>query len=151
MLFVLGSILAGVLLYDHFVDNAKQQTKEDEKRTQTRFAPTGYSLRSVVHHVKSGEGEVSLPSCKLTALELGPSTDPKKATLQIVVNKSVEIDFKPVTNIGSKARYVKLTPTQYQYCTSIVRETNTNSIPSIVLKTKKKGKVPITAYYSRPT
>ncbi len=68
------------------------------------------------------------------AVELGPSVNPNKATIQIMVSKSVESEAKPVTNIESKAKYVKLTPTQYQ--------------TNIVLKTKKKGKVPITTYYS---
>ena len=88
---------------------------------------------TVVYHIKSGEGEVSLRPCKLVAVELGPSTDPNKATLQIMVNTSVKTKFKPVTNIVSEAKRVKLTPTKYQ--------------TNIVLKTKKKGKVPITAYY----
>ena len=74
--------------------------------------------------MESGEGEVSLPPCKLIAVELGPSTDPNKATLQIVVNKSVETEFKPVTNIESKVDYAKLTPTQYQ--TNIVLRTKKN-------------------------
>ncbi len=129
MLFELSSILAGVLLYDHLTSErrgeseAKRLTKED--------------ALSVIYHVKSGEGEISLPPCGLMAVVLGPSVDPNKAILQIVVNKSVETESKPVTDIGKEKKYVKLTPTQYQ--TSIVR---------IVLKTKKKGKVPITAYYS---
>ena len=127
MLFVLGSILAGVLLYDHFVQkqvDPPQPTKEDAKR----FAST------VVYNIKSGEGKIYLPPCRLMAVELGPSTDPNKATLQITVNKSVETECKPITDIEKEKRYVKLTPTQYQ--------------TNIVLKTKKKGKVPITAYYS---
>ena len=123
MLFVLGSILAGVLLCDHFVDDAKQPTKEDAKR----FAST------VIYYIKSGEGEINLPPCRLMAVELGPFADPNKATLQIMVNKSVETEAKPITDIGSEAKYVKLTPTQYQ--------------TNIVLKTKRKGEVPITAYY----
>ena len=127
MLIVLGSILAGVLLFDHFVEkqvDPSQSTKEDVKR----FAST------VVYHIKSGEGEINLPPCRLMAVELGPSADPNKATLQIMVNKSVETECKPITDIEKEKKYVKLTPTQYQ--------------TNIVLKTKKKGKVPITAYYS---
>ncbi len=89
---------------------------------------------TVVYHIKSGEGEVSLPPCKLVAVELGPSVDPNKATLQIMVNGSVETESKPITDIEKEKKYVKLTPTQYQ--------------TNIVLKTKKKGKVPITAYYN---
>ena len=88
----------------------------------------------MIYHVRSGEDEISLPSCRLMAVELGPSVDPNKATLQIMVNKSVESEAKPVTDNDKENKYVKLTPTQYQ--------------TNIVLKTKKKGKVPITAYYS---
>ncbi len=88
---------------------------------------------TVVYHTKSGEGEVSLPPCELVAVELGPSADHKKATLQIMVNKSVKTECKPVTDIGKEKKYVKITQTRYQ--------------TNIVLKTKKKGKVPITAYY----
>ncbi len=50
------------------------------------------------------------------------------------MNKSVETECKPITYIEKEKKYVKLTPTQYQ--------------TNIVLKTKKKGKVPITAYYN---
>ena len=113
-------------LHEANAGDAEQPTKAKEDDD----ALTG----SVVYHIKSGEGEVSLPPCKLMAVELGPSADPNKATLQIMVNKSAKTKFKPVTNIESEAKRVKLTPTQYQ--------------TDIVLKTKKKGKVPITAYYS---
>ncbi len=126
MLFVLRSILAGVLLYDHFVANVKQPT--------TRSEGSKAIALTVIYHIKSGEGEINLPPCKLMAVELGPSADPNKAILQIMVNKSVETESKPITYIEKEKKYVKLTPTQYQ--------------TSIVLKTKKKGKVPITAYYS---
>ena len=131
MLFILGSVLAGALLYDA----ARNKPTEDEVECST-FTKTesGSSLRSVTYHVKSGKGEINLPSCKLMAVELGPSVDPNKATLQIIVNKSVETECSPVTDIEKEKKYMKLTPTQYQ--------------TNIVLKTKKKGKVPITAYYS---
>ena len=135
MLFVLGSILAGVLLHGYFVDDkvaAPQSMKEDAKAgSSPRLWLVG---RSVIYHIKSGKGEINLPPCRLMAVELGPSTDPNKATLQIMVNKSVESKAKPVTNIESEAKYVKLTPTQYH--------------TSIVLKTKKATRVPITTYYS---
>ena len=88
----------------------------------------------MIYHVKSGEGDTNLPPCRLMAVELGPSADTNSVTLQIVVNKTVETECKPVTNIGKEKKYVKLTPSQYQM--------------DIVLKTKKKGKVPITAYYN---
>ena len=130
MLFVLGSILAGVLLYNATrgesevsVDNTKQPTKA-----------TADDASTVVYDTKSGEGEVSLPPCKLMAVELGPSVNPNKAKLQIMVNGSVETESKSITDIEKEKRYVKITPTRYQ--------------TNIVLKTKKKGKVPITAYYN---
>ncbi len=128
MLFVLGSILAGVLLYDHFVEKQVDPPRADVKQ------PTKEDASTVIYHIKSGEGEINLHSCRLMAVELGPSADPNKATLQIMVNKSVETECKPITDIEKEKKYVKLTPTQYQ--------------TSIVLKTKKKGEVPITAYYS---
>ncbi len=50
------------------------------------------------------------------------------------MNKSVEAEYKSVTDIGKKKKYVNIKPIQYH--------------TKIVLKTKKKGKVPITAYYN---
>ncbi len=98
MLFTLGSILAGVLLYDHLTSErpseAKRPTKEEDRLT-------------VIYHVKSGEGEISLPSCRLMAVELSPYVDPNKATLQIVANRSVETECKPVTDIEKEKKYVK--------------------------------------------
>ena len=146
MLFVLGSILAGVLLYDATRSGREASADDMEMRSEANAnppRPTKATVEAgakeddaltVVYHIKSGEGEVSLPPCKLVAVGLGPSTNPNKATLQIMVNKSVKTKFKPITNIESEAKRMKLTPTQYQ--------------TNIVLKTKKKGKVPITAYYS---
>ncbi len=108
MLFTLGSILAGVLLYDHLTS---ERTKEGDVPTKGK---RGEDATSVIYHVRGGEGEISLPPCRLMVVELGPSADPNKATLQIVVNKSVETECKPVTDIGKEKKYVKLTPTQYQ-------------------------------------
>ncbi len=68
------------------------------------------------------------------AVELGPSADHNKAKLQIMVNGSVETESNSITDIEKEKRYVKITPTRYQM--------------NIVLKTKKKGKIPITAYYN---
>ncbi len=129
MLCTIGYAIAGIFAYESVFCNNKSKT------TQTSEAAREEDASTVVYHIKSGEGEISLPSCKLMAVELGPSVDPNKATLQIiVVNKSVETECSPVTDIEKEKNYVKLTPTQYQ--------------TNIVLKTKKKGKVPITAYYS---
>ncbi len=59
-----GSILAGVLLYDHFVDNAKQPTKEDSEQQTEKNVSTG------IYHIRSGDGELDLPPCRLMAVEL---------------------------------------------------------------------------------
>ena len=83
MLIVLGSILAGVLLYDHFVEkqvDPPRSTKEDAS--------------TVVYHIKSGEGEISLPSCKLMA---------------------VETECSPVTDFEKK-KYVNTNPIPNKYC-----------------------------------
>ena len=108
MLFVLGSILAGVLLYDHCVDNAKRPMKEDSEQQTEKNVLTG------IYHIRSGDGELDLPPCRFMAVELGLSTDPNKAILQIMVNKSVETECKLITDIEKDKKYVKLTPTQYQ-------------------------------------
>ncbi len=131
MLFILGSVLAGVLLYDHFVD---KKSCECETAKKSCVCEKTKSNTSVVYRVKNGNGELSLPPCKLMGVELGPSTNTNKATLRIMVDKSVEKEYKPVTDIGKEKKYVKLTPTQYQ--------------TNIVLRTKEKSVVPITAYYS---
>ncbi len=59
----------------------------------------GDGALSVIYHIRSEEGKLGLPPCRLMAVELGPSVNPNKATLQIVVNKSVRTECKPVTNI----------------------------------------------------
>ncbi len=120
MLFILGSILAGIMLYDHFTDKCETVKKScvcERVRSNT----------SVIYRVKSGNGELSLPPCELMGVELGPST------LRVMVDKSVETEHKPVTDIGKEKKYVRLTPTKY----------HTN----IVLRVKEKSAVPITAYY----
>ncbi len=134
MLFILGSVLAGVLLYDAVQNKPTEPSADDVRRSASAGTESGSSLQSVTYHVKSGEGEISLPPCRFMAVELGPSADPNKATLQIMVNNSVETEAKPITDIGKKKKYVKLTPTQYH--------------ANIILKTKEKSVVPITAYYS---
>ncbi len=117
MLFVFGSILAGVLLYDANDAETRSEANANPPRPTKATAEAGAKEEdalTVVYHIKSGEGEVSLPPCKLVAVELGPSADPNKATLQVMMNKSVKTKFKPVTNIESEAKHVKLTLTQYQ-------------------------------------
>ena len=125
MLLTLGYVLAGVMLYDYFTgDNScTREHKSEEIKSNT----------SVIYRIKRGDGELSLPPCKLMGVELGPSTNTNKATLQVMVDKSVEKEYKPVTDIGKEKKFVKLTPTQYK--------------TNIILKTKEKSVIPITAYY----
>ena len=148
MLSTIGYAIAGAFLCENmFCDKPSEASKEDNESEATQVGEVSKASESVarsdeaskaastvIYHIKSGEGEVSLPPCRLMAVELGPSADPNKATLQIVINKSVETECSPVTDIEREKKYVKQTPTQYQ--------------TNIVLKMKKKGKVPITAYYS---
>ena len=130
MLFILGSILAGIMLYDHFAD---KKSCECETIKKSCVCERVRSNTSVIYRVKSGNGELSLPPCELMGVELGPLANTEKATLRVMVDKSVETEYKPVTDIGKEKKYVRLTPTQY----------HTN----IVLRTKEKSVVPITAYY----
>ncbi len=96
MLYTIGYTIAGIFAYESIFCN------NESKTTQTSEAVREEDASTVVYHIKSGEGEISLPSCKLVAVELGPSIDPNKATLQIIVNKSVETECSPVTDIEKK-------------------------------------------------
>ncbi len=130
MLFILGSVLAGIMLYDHFTDKKSCECETVKKSfVCERVRPN----TSVIYRVKSGNGELSLPPFELMGVELGPSTNTNKATLRVMVDKSVETEHKPVTDIGKEKKYVRLTPTKY----------HTN----IVLRVKEKSTVPITGYY----
>ena len=86
-----------MLLCDHLTS---ERTKEGDVPTKGSEGKRGEDATSVIYHVRGGEGEISLPSCRIMVVELGPSADPNKATLHIVVNKSVGTECKPVTNIG---------------------------------------------------
>ncbi len=89
---------------------------------------------SVIYRIKKGNGELSLPPCKLMGVELGPSNNTNKATLRVMMlDKTVEKDYKPVKGVDKESKYVELTPTQYH--------------SNIVLGVKEKSVVPITAYY----
>ncbi len=107
MLCAIGYAIVGMFAYESIFCNNKSKTTQMSEAVREEDAST------VVYHIKSGEGEISLPSCKLMAVDLGPSIDPNKATLQIMVNKSVETECKPITDIEKKKKHVKLTPTQY--------------------------------------
>ena len=115
MLLTLGYVLAGVMLYDYVI-------KEDSPSSETTDQSTTYLM-------KSGKGELTLPPCRLMAVELGPFAEVTKVTLMIM-----DEECKPV-DVGKEKRYVKLTPTHDQY------ELN------VILRTKRKSLVPITAYY----
>ncbi len=121
MLLTLGYVLAGVMLYEYFVENKNEKvttsessnTEEDSERTFL---------------IKSGKGEMTLPSCEIIAVELGPLEGASKAILQIM-----DKECKPV-DVGKEKKYVKLTSTRYQ--------------TNVLLKMKKETEMPITAYYS---
>ncbi len=125
MIFVFGYAITGVLLYNYLIGKVKK--KDSEQQTERDVSAGAF-------YMKSGTGVLSLPLCRLIAVELGPSNDSDKEILQIVINNFVETEYKPLTGIEKKKEYVKITPTQYQ--------------TGVVLRTKKSDKVPITAYYS---
>ena len=117
MLFILGSILVGFMLFEAL--------KKDP--------PTEHVTSSnVSFRVKEGVGVLSLPSCNLIAVQLGPSKDKRKITLLLYLeNGDVPHErFKSVSDLRTK-KYVKLSPAYY--ATGITLESNG---------------VPITAYYS---
>ena len=139
MLFMLGSILAGVMLYDYLTDDNSctrehkyklgHMNKQEVKKSCVHDEST-----SVIYRIKRGNGKLSLPPCKLMGVELGPSNNTNKATLLVkLLDKSVKKEYKPVKGIEKEVKYVGLTPTQY----------HTN----IVLEVKEEYVVPITAYY----
>ncbi len=72
MLYAIGYAIAGVFIYENmFCDNESKTTQSGNPALASRSMKEGAS--TVIYHIKSGEGEVSLPSCKLMAVELGPS------------------------------------------------------------------------------
>ncbi len=122
MLFVLGSVLAGVMLYEALRedDSPSQLVREHMTSSDTSFK------------VKEEVGSLKLPSCNLIAVQLGPSKDKDKAVLTLYLESktSPHKKFKSVSDLRTK-KYVKLSPTYYP--TGITLES--------------KG-VPFTAYYS---
>ncbi len=136
MLFILGSVLAGIMLYNHFADNKVSDSYSAETDEKKSCVCDGVmSDTSVIYCIKRGDGELSLPPCKLMSVKLGPSTNTNKATLHVMtVDKSVKKEYKPVKGIDKKSEYVELIPIQY----------HTN----IILGVKEKSVVPITAVYS---
>ncbi len=135
MLLAISHVLAGAYVYENvFCDKPSEASKEDnESESAVQLGEVSKAVSTAIYRVKSGNGELSLPPCKLMGVELGPSTNTNKATLRVMVDKSVEKEHKPVTDIGKEKKYVKLTPTQYHV--------------NIILRTKEKSVVPITAYY----
>ena len=142
---MLGSILAGVMLYDYFTDDNSctrehkyklgHMNEHEQKVKKSCVCDGVMSDTSVIYRIKRGDGELSLPPCKLMGVELCPSRtwSINKATLRVIVDKTAEKEYKPVIDIGKERKFVKLTPTQYH--------------SNIILRTKEKSVVPITAYY----
>ncbi len=83
--------------------------------------------------VKEGVGVLSLPSCNLIAVQLGPSEDKRAITLSLYLENGdvPEETFKSISDLKTK-KYVKMSPTYYP--TGITLES--------------KAAIPITAYYS---
>ena len=83
--------------------------------------------------VKEGVGALSLPSCNLIAVQLGPSDDKRKIALSLYLENGdvPQETFKPISDFKTK-KYVKMPPTYY---------------PTGITLESKAG-IPITAYYS---
>ena len=130
MLFVLGSVLAGIILFEVLKEDPTIVQSECEHMTSSDDAPSGRSDTSF--KVKEEVGILKLPSCNLIAVQLGPSESKDKAVLTLYLeNKTSSHEkFKSVSDLRTK-KYVKLSPAYYP--TGITLES--------------KG-VPITAYYS---
>ncbi len=116
MLFVLGSVLAGIMLYDYFDDEKSCECEREHEPVKKSCVCEGVmSDTSVIYRIKSGDAELSLLPCKLMGVELGLSTNTNKAMLRIMVDKSVEKEYKPVTDIGEGKKFVRLTQLRW-YC-----------------------------------
>ena len=117
MLLTLGYVLAGVILYEYFVENKNKKVSTG----------SGDDTADQAFLIKSGKGEMTLPPCEIIAVELGPLEGASKAILQIM-----DKECKPV-DVGKEKKYVKLTSTRYQ--------------TNVYLKMKKETEMPITVYY----
>ncbi len=119
MLLVIGSVLAGFML-------SEALRKKDSSVVWLE------SEHTASFKVKEGVGVLSLPSCNLIAVQLGPSDDKRKITLSLYLENGdlPHETFKSVSDLKTK-KYVKLSPTHY---------------PTGITLESKAG-VPITAYY----
>ena len=83
---MLGSILAGVMLYDYLTDDNSCMREHKYKlghMNEQEVKKSCVSDTSVIYHIKRGNGQLSLPPCKLMGVELGPSNNTNKATLLV--------------------------------------------------------------------
>ncbi len=120
MLLVLGSILVGFMLSE-----ALRKKDSSIVRSEREHAAS--------FRVKEGVEVLSLPSCNLIAVQLGPSEDKRKITLSLYLENGdlPHETFRSVSDLKTK-KYVKMSPTHY---------------PTGITLESKAG-VPITAYYS---
>ncbi len=79
MLLVISHVLAGAYVYENvFCDKPSEASKEDnESESAVRSGEASKAASTVIYRVKSGNGELSLPPCKLVGVELGPPTKPR--------------------------------------------------------------------------
>ena len=119
MLLVIGSVLAGFMLSEALRKKDSSVVRLESEHTAS-------------FKVKEGVEVLSLPSCNLIAVQLGPSDDKRKITLSLYLENGdlPHETFKSVSDLKTK-KYVKLSPTHY---------------PTGITLESKAG-VPITAYY----
>ena len=102
---MLGSILAGVMLYDYLTDDNTCMREHKYKlghmnEQEVKKSCVHDESTSVIYHIKRGNGKLSLPPCKLMGVELGPSNNTNKATLLVkLLDKSVKKEYKPVRGL----------------------------------------------------
>ncbi len=121
MLLMIGSVLVGFVLSEVLRKKDPPVDRLESERT------TSFKVREEVE-------VLSLPSCNLIAVQLGPSEDKRKITLSLYLENGdmPHETFKPVSDLKEKKKYVKMSPTYY---------------PTGITLESKAG-VPITAYYS---
>ena len=119
MLFVLGSVFVGFVLY-------KALKKEEEEDSSVVYD----SVKHASFKVKKKVGALSLPPCHLIAVQLGPSEDKRKIILSLYLEGGdvPHETFKPLSDLKTP-KYVKLFPTDYS--DGITLTTSVNDVPIV--------------------
>ena len=131
MLFLFGSILAGVLLYEHLTH--KESVTLVNIVSEHERGPTTSRYKT-----SAKERVVFLPACHLFMIKLGPVSDKRKGkyTPQILSDKdgSVILECETSDQLDDEKKMdVKFVPMRYD--------------KKIRLKVKESDKIPTTAYY----